>query len=267
MVVSNDVPPATPSEAEILAVLQHSHDRLVEYAAPLTPEQLTGPSYPSEWTIAQVLSHLGSGAEIFTLFLAAGAEGQEPPAFDRFQAIWDVWNARSPQNQAAAALEADAAFLSAVEALTPEQRGAWHLPIFGAEQDLAGVLRMRLGEHAVHTWDVVVALDPSATLPDDAAALLIDGLDALVARSGKGAEEGLRVSITTTEPVRAFSLVVDPEGAALAPGDGDGDGPSLSLPAEAFIRLVYGRLDPDHTPPLQTDGVDIDLLRRTFPGF
>ena len=41
----------------------------------------------------------------------------------------------------------------------------------------------------------------------------------------------------------------------------------LSLPAEAFIRLVYGRLDPDHTPAsVDARGVDLDLLRRTFPG-
>ncbi|MET1006801.1 MAG: maleylpyruvate isomerase family mycothiol-dependent enzyme [Propionibacteriaceae bacterium] len=266
MVVSHDVPPATPDDAAILTVLRHSHDRLVASAAPLTPEQLTGPSYDSEWSIAQVLSHLGSGAEIFTLFLEAGAAGQEPPAFDRFQAIWDVWNARSPQDQATEALKADGSFLAAVEALTPEQRSAWHLPIFGAEQDLAGVLRMRLGEHTLHTWDVAVAIDPSATLPDDGVAVLVDGLDALVARSGKGNEDGFQVSIATTDPVRSFSLIVDADGATLAPGDSS-DGPSLSLPAEAFIRLVYGRLDPDHTPALQTDSVDLDLLRRTFPGF
>jgi hypothetical protein len=42
---------------------------------------------------------------------------------------------------------------------------------------------------------------------------------------------------------------------------------ALDLPAEAFVRLVYGRLDPDHTPDAVTaTGVDLDLLRRTFPG-
>jgi hypothetical protein len=39
------------------------------------------------------------------------------------------------------------------------------------------------------------------------------------------------------------------------------------LPAEAFVRLVYGRLDPDHTPPLTSRQVDLDRLRRAFPGF
>jgi hypothetical protein len=37
--------------------------------------------------------------------------------------------------------------------------------------------------------------------------------------------------------------------------------------AEAFIRLVYGRLDADHTPrSVRADGVDLGTLRATFPG-
>lgn len=39
----------------------------------------------------------------------------------------------------------------------------------------------------------------------------------------------------------------------------------LRLPAEAFARLVYGRLDPDHTPP-GDHGSALDTLRRVFPG-
>jgi hypothetical protein len=38
------------------------------------------------------------------------------------------------------------------------------------------------------------------------------------------------------------------------------------LPAEAYVRLLYGRLDPDHTPGSVTEGADLDLLRSAFPG-
>jgi hypothetical protein len=43
----------------------------------------------------------------------------------------------------------------------------------------------------------------------------------------------------------------------------------LRPPAEALFRLVYGRLDPAHTPPLQLDapGVAPDDLRAVLPGF
>ena len=39
----------------------------------------------------------------------------------------------------------------------------------------------------------------------------------------------------------------------------------VELPAEAFARLVYGRLDLHHTPPTQ-NGEALDQLRQVFPG-
>jgi hypothetical protein len=35
---------------------------------------------------------------------------------------------------------------------------------------------------------------------------------------------------------------------------------------EAFIRLVYGRLDPAHSPRVEAAGADLDELRQIFPG-
>jgi hypothetical protein len=49
---------------------------------------------------------------------------------------------------------------------------------------------------------------------------------------------------------------------ALSAGAGE---PDLVLPAEAFIRLVYGRLDADHTPAV-AGSADLDALRAAFPG-
>lgn len=42
-------------------------------------------------------------------------------------------------------------------------------------------------------------------------------------------------------------------------------GPDVQLPAEAFARLVYGRLDRDHTPP-GIESPTLDVLRHVFPG-
>jgi hypothetical protein len=39
------------------------------------------------------------------------------------------------------------------------------------------------------------------------------------------------------------------------------------MPAESFIRLVYGRLDAEHTPPsVLGDEAALDQLRLVFPG-
>jgi hypothetical protein len=43
---------------------------------------------------------------------------------------------------------------------------------------------------------------------------------------------------------------------------------AVRMPASALVRLAYGRLDPEHTPPtVETDEIDLDTLRRIFPGF
>ncbi|HEU4840528.1 MAG TPA: maleylpyruvate isomerase N-terminal domain-containing protein, partial [Ilumatobacteraceae bacterium] len=47
-----------------IAALRASHDALAGVVASLDDEGLTTPSMCREWTVAQVLSHLGSGAEI-----------------------------------------------------------------------------------------------------------------------------------------------------------------------------------------------------------
>jgi len=259
-----------PSPGPWIGALRHSHDRLRASVEPLRPDQLEQRSYASEWSIAQVLSHLGSQAEIFGMFLDAGLTGKEPPGRDEFMPIWDSWNAKDPQAQASDALRADQATLERFESLDADQQARLHLKIFGMELGTAGLARMRVSEHAIHTWDVVVALDPAATLAPDAVALLIDTLDQLVARSGKPDGQQRKVRVSTTDPQRRFTLETG-EAVTLTPsGDAGPPEPGVSelrLPAEAFVRLTYGRMDEAHTPPAEHAGVDLGELRQLFPGF
>jgi uncharacterized protein (TIGR03083 family) len=248
-----------------IAVLRSSHERLQALVEPLDLGQLEQPSYASKWSIAQVLSHLGSQAEIFGLWLDASLSGEEPPGRDAFGPIWDSWNARNPQAQASDALQADRVTLERMESLDADQLAGLHLQMFGMDLDAAGLARMRVGEHAVHTWDVAVALDPAATVAPDAVGLLVDTLGPFIGRAAKpdGVQRRLRVS--TTGPERDFILATG-ESVTLTTADGEEGLPELRLPAEALIRLAYGRLDPAHTPPVQASGVDLDELRAIFPG-
>jgi uncharacterized protein (TIGR03083 family) len=259
---TKDLPP--------VAALRHSHDLLAETVGPLDGAQLRRLSYADEWTIAQVLSHLGSQAEIFGLFLDAGLSGSAAPGPDAFPAIWDRWNSRSPEEQAADALLADEAVTGRFESMDDEQAAGFRLRAFGMDLDVGGVAMLRLSEHAVHNWDIRVALDPVAVIAPDAVALLIDTLGRLASRSGKPDGVQRRVLIDTTEPERHLtfltsdSVTITPVTGATTPATGD---PArLRIPAEALVRLCYGRLDPGHTPPLEADGVNLDDLRRIFPG-
>lgn len=248
-----------------LAALQHARDRLAAIVGSLTGDEVERPSYHS-WSIAQVLSHLGSGAEISTLRLAAGLPGGVAPGSDEIQPIWDRWNAKSPQDQVRDALAADEDFLARLMEVAATDDGSWRLELFGSEQDLAGLAQMRLAEHTLHSWDVAVALDPRAVLPDDAVALLVDRLAQLAAWTGRP-QPGLRVRVETTGAERVFLLAAPDEKLELTATDPGSDLPTVRLPAEAFVRLAYGRLDADHTPDgVHADGVDLDDLRKIFPG-
>ncbi|MHB1928524.1 MAG: maleylpyruvate isomerase N-terminal domain-containing protein [Acidimicrobiales bacterium] len=68
-------------------------------------------AYPSEWTIADVMSHLGSGAVIFRRRVEDSLEGRETPeGFN--ESIWTDWNAKSQADKATDALAADAELMA-----------------------------------------------------------------------------------------------------------------------------------------------------------
>lgn len=260
-------PAQSPTVAQVLAAVQASHSRFAATLGGLTDEQVAGDSYADEWTIAQVSSHLGSGAEVFMLFLDEGLDQAHAPGMAQFGPIWAAWDAKAPARQARESVVSDAAFLDRVATMTPEEQDRWRLELFGSQQTLAGLLLMRLAEHALHTWDIAVMLDPTTTVAGDAAALVIDNLAVLVQRVGRATSDPVAVEVRTIGPDRRLRLSLGPDGVTLTAADTPFSAAVLTLPGEAFVRLVYGRLDPVHTPTSVTaDGIDLDLLRHVFPG-
>lgn len=260
---SNNVDPAAAGESEdaqlnrVISALTRSGRHLASLVDPLTPAQLRQSAYPSEWTIADVLSHLGSGAVISRRRL----DGED---FE-VQAVWDEWNAKSPDRQAADALETDRALLLRLGSLTPADR-ARHFEFGPVELDLAMFLRLRLNEHVQHTWDIAVTIDPTAAISSEAAELLIDFLGMMAGFAGRPTGVERTITIGTRDPARRFDLVLASDAVALSPTRTAGT-PDLELPTEALIRLVGGRLDPDHTPPVNDPDATLDLLRRVFTGY
>jgi len=248
-----------------IAALRHSQDQLASIVQPLSSEQLRGSSYHS-WTIAQVLGHMGSQAEIFMGWATNALEGTEPAGQEAMQAIWDAWDARRREEQAADSLRYNERLVRRFEEFSDDELTRMHLNLFGMELDATGLPRLRLAEHAVHTWDIAVALDPAAQIAPDAGALLIDTLDFLASRVGKSLDRAFRLHVLTSEPARDFSLRVEYAVELTSWEDGPADG-ELRIPAEAFVRLVYGRLDPAHTPETTLTGrVTLDDVRSVFPG-
>src|SRR5438128_359363 len=105
-----------------IAALRSEHDVLVNLVSSLTDDQLTAASGADDWTVSQVISHLGSGAEIGRppIAIAAG----EPVQPEDNQAIWARWDAAAPRDQAGWFVESNTRWIDTVEALTPEQRSS-----------------------------------------------------------------------------------------------------------------------------------------------
>lgn len=247
-----------------LGALRASVGHLHSLCQNLDDGQLGRQSYASEWSIAKVLSHLGSGAVILRRRLLDIRAGRATPD-DFAPSVWDDWNAKTPRAQADDALVADEAVLEALEDVSEVERSELTFamgPLGLGFNQFAG---LRLNEHAFHTWDIEVVFDDGARLPADATALVVDNL-ALIARfSGRSDGQERTVAVRTTDPGRDMSLHLSPGGVELTAGV-HGQPPELELPAEAFCRLVYGRLDPGHTPAFTGDPALLDALRAVFPG-
>jgi uncharacterized protein (TIGR03083 family) len=259
-----------------ISALRGNHDQLTARVSGLDEEDLARQSGSSQWDVAQVLGHLGSGAEIALAALQAAMAGQETPGQDFNQLVWDRWNVMNPQEKAQGFLDANEQLVTAYEGLDATTRQALHvkLAFLPFPADVALLSGMRLNEAALHGWDVRVAFDPHATLTIEETAATLEQLTGplsfMVGFLGKpealgGIQATLRVE--TTDPNRVLGLVL---GESVSLGDAPTDvGGVLTIPAEALLRLLAGRLDEAHTPDTVTitsSVVTLEQLRRVFPG-
>ena len=174
--------------ASILGALGSSVEHLRSVVGLLGGAQLDEPAYPTEWTIADVLSHIGSGAVIMQRRLDDSVEGNATPD-DFAPGVWDSWNAKSARAKADDALLVDRGLLERIESLSDEARSSLRFSMGPLELLFDGFVGMRLNEHALHTWDIEVAIDPAATLPADSVVHIVDNLELIAAspQSRRGA--------------------------------------------------------------------------------
>jgi uncharacterized protein (TIGR03083 family) len=254
-----------------IAALRTEHDTLAGVVSALTPEQLNNRSGASEWTVADVLSHLGSGAEITLAgFRATLGEADEPgPDFN--QGVWDRWNALSPQEQAAGWQRSDDALVSALEAVPSERHDEIKVKLGFLPEPLplASSAAMRLSETVQHGWDARAGVDPAAALDPASAELLAGhlsgGIGFLLGFVGKAANapEHAVVEISGTP----YRIVID-DSTRFTTDDLPATA-TFAGPLESAMRLLYGRLKPEYTPAeVEVNGnITLDQLRVVFPGF
>jgi uncharacterized protein (TIGR03083 family) len=266
------MPPVRTKADQVIAALRRGHDDLAALVRGLTPDDLIRPSAASEWQVSQVLSHLGSGAEINLATLAAAQTGAPAPDGDFNRKIWDRWDAMPPAEHASEFLISNERLVEAYEALDPAARDELRIKLgFLPEPidlDFAG--RFRLNEFSLHQWDVAVSFDPATGLAEGAVPLLLDMQGFMfgwLARSESLAGREGVLAVRLDNPGRSFGLAFGPRVTLVdTPEKPDGE---LTLPAEAWVRLVTGRLGRPFTPDSVrvTGPLTLDDLRAVFPGY
>jgi uncharacterized protein (TIGR03083 family) len=257
--------------AAMIAGLRSGHDTLAGLVSGLSDEDLARPTGAAEWDVSQVLSHLGSGAEINQATLRAALDGKPNPGMDFARSVWARWDAAGRRERVEGFLRENAALVALYESVAPREDLRIDMGFLPAPVDLATAGRFRLTEFVLHSWDVRVGFDPGATLAADATALIAPVASQMAGMVGKpemSNGQQAAIAVTTTGPDSAFALRL---GETISVGDdvpAQPDG-TLSLPAEAWVRLVTGRLGPAYTPAgvTATGAADLDVLRAVFPGY
>ena len=247
---------------DALDALRCSVDRLAGVVGTLDPARLTQPAYPTEWTVADTLSHMGSGAVIFVRLIDDFLAGVETPG-DAFPAVWDGWNAKSPtgsgptRSSPTGRCSTDSRASAPTSGAVPyHPRTDGHRlrhpgrtaaqrarpPHVGRRGGIRPVRHHRAGGHGIG---------------DRRARQHAAGFTARPTGAVR------TVHLVTTDPRRGVTIVLGADAVTFAYAD-PVDGPDLVLPAEACIRLVYGRLDPGHAGGAGESPV-LDELRRVFP--
>jgi uncharacterized protein (TIGR03083 family) len=261
----------THSTDRTIGALRATHDALANVVTGMPDVQLVARSGATEWTVAEVLSHLGSGAEISLATLRAAVDGAAAPTQDFNPQVWDRWNSLTPPKQAADFLVHDDDLVAAVEALSTTQRHELRIDLgfLPAPLPVAGYLGMRLNEAAHHSWDVQVSTDPGAAISADTAELIAEHLatDLSFLLGSTGKADAIAHPAVVDIHGSGYAIVIDDAvslTAAGPPATATFDGP-----LEAAIRLLAGRLGATHTPAdVQVTGaVTLDDLRRVFPGY
>ncbi|MDN3028336.1 maleylpyruvate isomerase N-terminal domain-containing protein [Streptomyces sp. S.PB5] len=253
-----------------LSALHASSERLAETVGALSEKELNRPSFADGWSIAQVLSHLGSAAEISTGLLERGIAGDKTgPSRQTVMPVWDRWDALSGPEQRQAWQSADARHLQLLDSLDAQQQESVRVPYFAGLLSIPVYAGYRLSEHSVHAWDIEVALNPQAKIPAPEVQLLWERLD-LVATRFRDADTLTRLgtrqlAVTLSDPSRTMLLDLGAE-LHLYPCEPAEPNGAVTGTAEAVLRLVYGRNQA--TDRVQVTGaVTLADLRSLFPGF
>lgn len=234
------------------------------------------PSACEGWAVADVVSHMAESNDRFLAIIGAALDDGPAPEFTPQQRAERQATVRAAGRQAALdqLTQRVNAVFDRLETAGPEGL-ARTVTVPAGKLSLAQVATQRLTEVALHGWDVRSAADPRAGLSAGAAPLLLDSVLGSVTRlAGKNvpADANSTYRLELSGEVGGPVTVALAEGKATATrGAPDGAVATLRMPAEAAIRLFWGRLDleralGDGTVQVEGDAAAARALNGVFRG-
>jgi uncharacterized protein (TIGR03083 family) len=235
------------------------------------------PTACREWTVRDVAAHVTDGAERAVVVARRALTGEPVPQYDTAERRRRHAALRAlPGDELAGRLERDlGAVFQELDGVPAATLHGTTVPLGGGPHTLAQFADQRLVETALHAWDIRAGSDSTATIAPESAAAMIDFVLWRVPRLAHGTD-GHSVAPRYLCELEGpgggpVTLEVRQDGVAATRARGGGDDPMLTLPVEAFIRLVWGRLD---VPRALDRGVvrtqvardELLALGRLFPG-
>lgn len=266
-----------PDFDTVIGAIRREYEVLNRWLAALDARAWQGATACSEWSVAKVVSHLGSGAEITLQTLEEQLTGGPPADQEARQRVWSHFDSlTAPQPLYDEFRDRNEKYFAYLAAL-PAARRAQSVKFFAGELPVAGFALYRLGEFTLHSWDIRVGLDPTARLlASTMGPYLPQALATMNRRANKDAKQaldGTAWNFALWGPVeRQFAVIVrdgNVEAADEPPGT---PAASLRMSTEAFCRLCVGRLPLEQA---ERDG-EVDIggdraaalrLNELFPGF
>jgi uncharacterized protein (TIGR03083 family) len=217
----------------------------------------------TEWTVKEVASHLTESADRFMMIVQARLADEPAPEFtvqlrNERRAVVKAGSGAEIADQLDKRIDT---LLSTVEGATDEQL-ARTVPVGAGEIPLAVLPLTRLREVTLHSWDIRWAHDKKAMLNPTAVPLLLEDTIETGARLAKkdalaGRDATYRLDFDG-EHGGPVTVELRDGAAQIRRGAPERADVTMRLPPEAFIRLIWGRLDMEQALAAGTVKVDGD---------
>ncbi len=255
-----------------IEILQREAESFKGFLSGVSAQALEQPSACDRWTVADVLSHVGS--QMFALSITRGLAGDVSPPPGRPAVSEhnedDFEEGIAQRALATRAQQGDGLLawfmgnldesVKVFDSVKPEQ---WDTQCYWppGPEPISTLLDMRIAELCMHAWDVRSVLEVDYQLSEGSLGALIDTIPRAVRRAFRPEpqlESPVRYRFSLPAPTpNEIDILVTKEGTRLEPPTAITADVTFHCDRETYVLVMYGRVTPDEA---MADG------RLTFEG-